>query len=104
MTTLLDGGIGQELINRGAPRSAELWSAWVLIDDPGLATAVHSDELEPGSEVSAPHGGSPLADRLGVRGLADLTEELARLAGNLGREVTDTGGRDVQVAGCVQPL
>ena len=26
--TLLDGGMGQELINRGAPRSEELWSAW----------------------------------------------------------------------------
>ena len=29
--TLLDGGMGQELINRGAPRSEELWSAWALL-------------------------------------------------------------------------
>ena len=40
--TLLDGGMGQELIKRGAPRSEELWSAWALLEDPGLGAAVHA--------------------------------------------------------------
>ena len=41
--TILDGGMGQELIRRGAPRSAELWSAWAMLEDPGLVTAIHAD-------------------------------------------------------------
>ncbi|MEO2157220.1 MAG: homocysteine S-methyltransferase family protein, partial [Acidimicrobiales bacterium] len=49
--TLLDGGMGQELINRGAPRSEELWSAWALLEDPGLVAAVHADYVAAGADV-----------------------------------------------------
>ena len=50
-TTLLDGGMGQELIRRGAPRSAELWSAWAMLEDPGLVATVHADYASAGADV-----------------------------------------------------
>ena len=71
MTTLLDGGMGQELINRGAPRSAELWSAWAMLEDPGLVTAVHLDYVEAGADVITTNSYSTFADRLGPHGLGD---------------------------------
>jgi len=104
MTTLLDGGMGQELINRGAPRSAELWSAWAMLEDPGLVTAVHSDYVEAGADVITTNSYSTFADRLGPHGLGDQAEKLTRLAGHLAREVADSADRDVRVAGCLPPL
>ena len=104
MTTLLDGGMGQELINRGAPRSAELWSAWAMIEDPGLVTAVHLDYVEAGADVITTNSYSTFSNRLGPHGLGDQAEKLTRLAGHLAREVADSADRDVRVAGCLPPL
>ena len=104
MTTLLDGGMGQELINRGAPRSAELWSAWALLEDPGLVTAVHLDYVEAGADVITTNSYSTFADRLALHGLGDQAEKLTRLAGDLAREVADSADRDVRVAGSLPPL
>jgi len=39
--TLLDGSIGQELVNRSSGNPDGLWSTRTLIDHPDLVRAVH---------------------------------------------------------------
>jgi len=51
---LLDGGMGQELIRRGANRKSDMWAAWALVHDPELVTAVHTDYIAAGVTYSPP--------------------------------------------------
>ena len=41
--TLLDGGMGQELLRRSGNRPTPLWSTQVMADHPGLVAEVHAD-------------------------------------------------------------
>jgi S-methylmethionine-dependent homocysteine/selenocysteine methylase len=49
--TLLDGGMGQELVKRTARKPTPLWSADVLRDYPELVVEVHRDFIQAGSDV-----------------------------------------------------
>jgi len=104
MTTLLDGGMGQELIRRGSPRSAEFWSAWAMIEDPDLVRGVHADYVTAGCDVLTTNSYATFADRLRPHGLVDRVDELCRTAGRLAREAADAADRPVQVAGSLPPL
>ena len=104
MTTLLDGGMGQELIRRGSPRSAEFWSAWAMIEDPDLVRDVHADYVTAGCDVLTTNSYATFADRLRPHGLVDRADELCRTAGRLAREAADTPDRLVRVAGSLPPL
>ena len=101
---LLDGGMGQELIRRGANRKSDMWAAWALVHDPELVTAVHTDYIAAGVDVLTTNTYHTSADRLEYVGFGDRTEELTRLAGRLAREVADNAGRDVMVAASLPPL
>lgn len=48
---ILDGGLATELERRGADLRHELWSARVLLEDPGLIRDVHLAFLEAGADV-----------------------------------------------------
>lgn len=48
---ILDGGLATELERRGADLRHELWSARVLMEDPGLIRDVHLAFLEAGADV-----------------------------------------------------
>ena len=104
MTTLLDGGMGQELIRRGSPRSAEFWSTWALIEDPDLVRDVHADYVAAGCDVLTTNSYATFANRLRPHGLADRADELCRAAGRLAREAADASDRPVRVAGSLPPL
>ena len=39
--TLLDGGMGQELVHRSGKPAQALWSTQVMIDHPGMVVRVH---------------------------------------------------------------
>ena len=49
--TLLDGGMGQELIHRADDRPTPLWSTQVMVDHPGMVAAVHADYRDAGATV-----------------------------------------------------
>jgi homocysteine S-methyltransferase len=48
---VLDGGLATELEARGADLSDELWSARLLLDDPGLIAEVHRAYVDAGADV-----------------------------------------------------
>ena len=101
---LLDGGMGQELIRRGAEPSPAMWAAWALLHDPGLVAAVHADYVAAGVDVLTTNTYSTFADRLEPAGFGDRVDELTRLAGRLAREAADAADRDVVVAASLPPL
>src|SRR4051794_41500466 len=48
---VLDGGLATQLEARDADLSDDLWSARLLLDDPGLIVDVHRSYVEAGADV-----------------------------------------------------
>src|SRR5437773_11817541 len=48
---ILDGGLATELERRGADLSGPLWSAKLLVENPGLIFRVHEDYFRAGADV-----------------------------------------------------
>lgn len=78
--TLLDGGLGQELIRRSGDRPTPLWSTQVMLDHPGLVAEVHRAYFEAGAEIATTNTYAIHRDRLAPAGLEDRFEELLDLA------------------------
>ena len=49
--TLLDGGVGQELIKRSSASAHPLWSTKVMMDEPHLVSDIHRDFCLAGAKV-----------------------------------------------------
>ena len=47
--TLLDGGMGQELVARSGDEPTPLWATRVMIDHPGMVRAIHEDYFAAGA-------------------------------------------------------
>jgi homocysteine S-methyltransferase len=50
--TLLDGGMGQELVHRAGDRPTPLWSTHVMVHNPGMVAQVHRDFTEAGATTN----------------------------------------------------
>jgi len=100
--TLLDGGMGQELLRRADAEPTPLWSAQVMIDQPELVRAVHDDFIGAGADVITVNSYTATRCRLGPAGLEHDYERLQTLACDLATAAR--GDRsDVMVAGCLSP-
>lgn len=95
--TLLDGGMGQELVHRAGDKPTPLWSTQVMIDHPGLVAQVHADYRAAGATVHTTNTYAIHHDRLAGTGLEDQFEALHRAAIN---EAQGTG----RIAGSIGPL
>lgn len=62
--TLLDGGMGQELVHRAGDNPTPLWSTRVMIDNPGMVAAVHCDFAAAGATVATTNTYAIHRDRL----------------------------------------
>lgn len=111
--TLLDGGMGQELIARSGQPAAPLWSTQVMIDHPGLVAEVHRDYAEAGATIATTNTYAIHRDRL--RGgssnhyasdMIDLPDREAELAALLTMALDEADAvRDrSRVAGAIGPL
>jgi len=102
MITLLDGGMGQELIAR-AGKATSLWSIQALLDDPAMVRAVHDEYFAAGADVATTNSYSVLPDRLETHGIADKLTALATLACEIACASRDAHGAGI-VAGSLGPL
>jgi len=100
--TLLDGGMGQELVAR-AGKATSLWSVQALIEQPELVRAVHDDYFESGAVVATTNTYGCLPDRFDHHQIGQRLEELTRLACSLAVEARDANGGGI-VAGGLGPL
>ena len=101
--TLLDGGMGQELVARSGTPPTPLWGTQVMIDHPGMVQSVHADYFAAGASVATANTYAILRDRLAKAGIEDRFEALhaQALAEALAARDAHGSGR---VAGSIGPL
>ena len=96
--TLLDGGMGQELVHRTGDRPTPLWSTQVMLDHPGLVAEVHRDFADAGATVATVNSYAIHRDRLEGTGLEDRFTDLHKLA------QSEVSGIETRIAGSIGPL
>ncbi len=101
--TLLDGGMGQELVARSGDEPTPLWATRVMIDHPGMVKEIHEDYFNAGATVATTNTYAIHHDRLErfdldhlfhalhLRALAEAHEAKGKRAG-------------VRIAGSIGPL
>ncbi|KNG93482.1 homocysteine S-methyltransferase family protein [Pseudaestuariivita atlantica] len=99
--TILDGGMGQELIRR-AGEATDLWSLKALMDAPDMVRVVHDEFFAAGADVATTNSYSVLPDRLEPKGYGDRLEPLMRRACALAVAARDAHGSGI-VAGSLGP-
>jgi len=101
--TLLDGGMGQELVARSGDEPTPLWATRVMIDHPDLVRAIHDDYFAAGATIATTNTYAVHHDRLDHFGLDHRFEELHRAALSAARAARDAHGSG-RIAGSIGPL
>ncbi len=103
--TLLDGGMGQELLRRGmSDKDHSLWSANALLADPDLVQSVHEDYLRAGADIITTNTYATPRERLEKSGFEGRVEELNQLAGTLAERAREVVNPDALIAGSLPPI
>ena len=102
--TVLDGGMGRELLRIGAPFRQPEWSALALFDGPDWVVQAHANFIEAGAEVITTNSYAIVPFHIGDERFAAQGRQLAALSGSLARRAADAAGRPVRVAGSLPPL
>lgn len=105
--TVLDGGMGRELLRIGAPFRQPEWSALALMEGPEWVVRAHANFIEAGAEVITTNTYAIVPFHLGADRFTERGRELASLSGRLARQAADespTGETSVRVAGSLPPL
>ncbi|USG60802.1 homocysteine S-methyltransferase family protein [Sneathiella marina] len=69
--TLLDGSIGQEIVNRSEDRATPLWSTAVMMENPEIVADVHRDYFKSGATIATTNTYAVHRDRLRPENLED---------------------------------
>ncbi|MEL6979169.1 MAG: homocysteine S-methyltransferase family protein [Pseudomonadota bacterium] len=101
--TILDGGVGQELVKRGSAAPTPLWSTRVMLEEPELVRAVHDEFFAAGADIVTANSYSAHHDRLAAAGLDDQFEALHRAACGLAGAARDAHGQGL-IAGSLGPI
>jgi S-methylmethionine-dependent homocysteine/selenocysteine methylase len=103
--TLLDGGMGQELIRRSGAAPTPLWSTRVLLDNPELVEALHMDFIKAGAKAIVLSNYTATPTRLARDASIDLFEPIHEAAKRLALSARRKSGvEDVMIAGCLAPI
>jgi S-methylmethionine-dependent homocysteine/selenocysteine methylase len=99
--SILDGGMGRELLRSGAPFRQPEWSALALIEAPDFVVRAHRAFADAGAEVLATNSYALVPFHIGGSRFARDGRLLADRAGCLARAAADEAG--VRVAGSLPP-
>ena len=111
--TLLDGGMGRELMRMGAPFRQPEWSALALMLAPETVEQAHQGFINAGADVITTNSYALVPFHLGAERFQAEGRKLADLSGSLARKAADAAQRDhrhrddghkVRVAGSLPPL
>ena len=102
--TILDGGMGRELLAMGAPFRQPEWSALALIEAPDYVARAHRSFVAAGADVLTTNSYALVPFHIGEQRFAADATRLADLAGRLARSEADAAGKDVLVAGSLPPV
>lgn len=101
--TLLDGGMGQELVHRAGDKPTPLWSTQIMLDHPGLVTQVHADFFAAGATIATTNSYAIHHDRLmgtPVEGAFTALHQSALFEARAARRAHGSG----RIAGAIGPL
>jgi homocysteine S-methyltransferase len=101
--TILDGGMGQELIARAPEGPTPLWATQVMMDHPEIVRAIHEDYFTAGAQVATANTYAVLRDRLTNNGIADQFEALHQKGREIACQARDAFGAG-KVASSLGPL
>jgi homocysteine S-methyltransferase len=102
--TLLDGGMGQELIHRSGDTPTPLWSTQVMLDHPGMVQAVHETYFAAGATVATTNTYAIHRDRLNDTPYADRFKDLHKAALAEAAAARKANGGTGRIAGSIGPL
>ncbi len=100
--TLLDGGMGRELLRMGAPFRQPEWSALSLMEAPDLVRKAHEAFAAAGSDILTTNNYAVVPFHIGEELFATEGANLTALAGQLARQAASAFG--CKVAGSIPPL
>ena len=101
--TVLDGGMGRELMRIGAPFRQPEWSALALMEGPEWVTRAHQNFVDAGAQVITTNSYACVPFHLGEARFWRAGASLAALSGSLARQVADANP-GVSVAGSIPPV
>ena len=91
---LLDGGMGQEIVNRGGKGGYGEWATAALHEDPDLVRQIHCDYIRAGADVITTNTYSSARHNLLPLGLGDKVHELNLRAVMLAQDACDRSARE----------
>ncbi|MEC7764023.1 MAG: betaine--homocysteine S-methyltransferase [Pseudomonadota bacterium] len=98
---MADGATGTTLFNMGLTSgdAPEMWN----VEHPDRIKALYQGPVDAGSDIFLTNSFGGTASRLKLHDAQNRVGELNRIAAELGRDVADTAGRPVVVAGSMGP-
>ncbi len=102
--TVLDGGMGRELLRIGAPFRQPEWSALALMEAPERVLEAHRNFIAAGAEVITVNSYAVVPFHIGDERFARQGRDLVELAARLARQAADEADHPVRVAGSLAPL
>lgn len=103
--TILDGGMGQELVTRTSRALTPLWSADVMLHEPNLVRDVHAEFIENGAEVITLNTYTATPQRLSRDGSIDLLQPIHEAAIHAAKAaIAQTTTPHTKIAACLPPL
>jgi len=103
--TLLDGGMGQELLRRSSRAITPMWSADIMLNEPMLVTDLHREFIDSGARVITLNTYTATPQRLKRENELGQLEYLHKQAMMAAQEAIELAQcNDVAIAGCLPPL
>jgi S-methylmethionine-dependent homocysteine/selenocysteine methylase len=103
LITLLDGGMGQELVARSGDAPTPLWATRVMLDHPDMVRAIHADYFAAGASIATTNTYAIHHDRLERFDMDAMFETLHRTALSQAAEARAAHGKGL-IAGSMGPL
>ena len=105
ITRILDGGMGQELLNRGVKPHGTIWGASALLHKKYHNTVIktHLDFIKAGAEVIVTNSFGSRKRRLIENNLGNKYKTLNKLAGKLAKIAVKKSKKKVLIAGSLPP-
>lgn len=106
--TLLDGGLGQEIIRRShADKAHPLWSVKTMFDEPDVIKQVHKDFIAAGAKVLSVNNYTATPTRMLRNDMMGQFEQAHETAIQLLKSAiseSDKSADEITIAGCLPPL
>ena len=103
--TLLDGGMGQELLRRSSRPVTPMWSADIMLHEPELVKGLHLDYIKAGANVITLNTYTSTPQRLARENQLDQLQHLHQNAKSVAvQAVKESGDQSIRIAGCLPPL